>query len=267
VTTYNPPLATLIATIENGTAETEYAYNHLKEWELPANDPGIYVIGYSAWCPPKRSEEWTVELWRPEVTEIKWEAITYDKEGKDTGSKESEEVEYRKAAIVRIKTKDIEDGEYVNISVVNEATGNTRTEAVEIKDGKGFLRCNIEPTKETLAALKEGEELSYSCSAIPAKRGKVKKGTSIKVTYTFVHTMGYPNNEKAFGGKYVLENNDGSYSQSIAARDGEKTTDNELKLKYTGLTPGHTYSLYYLSEEGSKSLQFEGMSFYALLRA
>jgi len=63
-----PPLAELRATVEGGAAETGYAHKHPKGKELPENEPRLYAVAHSAWCPPKSGSEWEVVLLRPELT-------------------------------------------------------------------------------------------------------------------------------------------------------------------------------------------------------
>jgi len=259
------PLVQRTAVVKDGVAQFTWSYNHPRDMDFPADDPGFFPVVYSAWCPPIRGEVVEIELVRPEVTVIDWEAATYDGDGNETGSEKSGEVEYLKKAMVSLETKDVKNGEFVNVSITNESTGSVLTQAVEIKGGKGRLPCDISPTRETLAAIKKGDGLRYRCDATPAKRGKTTKGPSIEVTFKFAHTVSHSGEAEDFGGKYVLESDDGSYKQDIKAKGGATIEDNSLRLEYTGIKPGLAYSLYHLSDKGSKSFQFEKTPFAAMI--
>ena len=65
------PLDRLTAVVKDSKAEVLYCYNLPNGAQLPEDDLTISVTVHSAWCPPKQSGELTIELRRPEVTEIK----------------------------------------------------------------------------------------------------------------------------------------------------------------------------------------------------
>jgi hypothetical protein len=202
---------------------------------------------------------------RPDVTDIKWEVATYDGEGNENGRKTCNELEYGKEAIVHIKTKDVENGEYVNVTVFDETNNDLKTESVMVEEGECYLRCKIMPKQDVLEKLKKGEQISYCCSAKPANRGKQKKGTSLKIIFTFIFNVGYVDSTEDLTGKYILESTDGSYKQSKTKEDDKRTGDNELTLEFTNVEPGLEYSLYYTSDNKYKNFQFKGIPFYVLL--
>jgi hypothetical protein len=256
------------AVIEGGAAEGKWKPPVINGNELPPeNDPKYFLTVHSAWCPMKKSECMTVELKRPEITDIKWEVVTYDGKGNENGSKTCDELEYKKEAIVCIKTKDLENGEYINVTVFDETNNDLKNESIMVEGGECRLRCKIAPKQDILEALKKGEQLRYCCSAKPSRRGKQKKGPSLKIIFTFVFNVGYLDETEDLTGKYILESADGSYKQSKTKKDDKRTGNNELTLEFTNVEPGLEYSLYYTSDNKYKNFQFKEIPFYVMLNS
>jgi hypothetical protein len=255
VTTYNPPLATLIATIENGTAETEYAYNHLKEWELPANDPEIYVIGYSAWCPPKQSEQWTVELRRPEIAECVFKKTLYDEEGDEAGSEVSEKIEYGKSGIVKVKTKDVPDGSFVNVTLSCKTSDFTVVKAAEVKDIEARLPFDANISRQTLAKLKDGDELVYTCTVETADKRAKKEGSKIQVVFTYRMEYIPKPSDNQDNVEFILESTDGEYKQTHNVQSDSVLEDGYATILFTDVLPGKNYSLTYHNRETGENYQ------------
>ena len=59
------------AEVEGGMARVMFDYTHPNNEEVPEEDPGIFAVAYSAWCPPAESDVLIVELKRPAITKSK----------------------------------------------------------------------------------------------------------------------------------------------------------------------------------------------------
>jgi len=106
----------------------------------PDKDPKYFATVHSAWCPPKRSGDLTVEMKRPELKELKW----LDSEGNSTEKNViGEEVK------LTVETKDIEDGKTVTLKIYPEGADTKRDKPVkildaEVKDNKAEVEFNFE---------------------------------------------------------------------------------------------------------------------------
>jgi hypothetical protein len=58
--------------VEGGAARAKFTYNLPGHEELPEKDPKFFFTAHSAWCPYKQSDNVTVELKRPELSEARW---------------------------------------------------------------------------------------------------------------------------------------------------------------------------------------------------
>ena len=92
----------------------------------------FFITAHCAWCPPIRSGNFTVRLKRPEIQELKAEAVTYDDAGNETGSEESDTAEY---------------GGTVNVRITGSKAGFSGEKAVKISGGEGavLVYCKSRP--------------------------------------------------------------------------------------------------------------------------
>jgi hypothetical protein len=211
--------------------------------ELPEQDPKWYFTVHSAWCPWKKSGNLTVELLRPEITDLKWEAITYDEQGNESGKEEVTEIEYGTTALLCAKTSGLEDGEYMNFTITNEATGFSETKSIQVKNNEVELRYDIPVNREKLALLTEGEDLEYACAVETANKRAKRNGGQIKVGFT--HIVEYAADKDAIENSvsYVLKSTDGEYNQALDASSDAIQGDRYITLKFTQIIPGKRYTL------------------------
>ncbi|MCL2381531.1 MAG: peptidoglycan DD-metalloendopeptidase family protein, partial [Treponema sp.] len=120
------PLGRISVTIEGGMAKAKWQYSHPQGVELPADDLEFIATAHSAWCPPKQSDEFTVELRRPECTELYCE----DKEGNRTGEAAPDET----CRLVACFNEDGKDG-LATFSVYSKGDEPRRDRPLEILTG------------------------------------------------------------------------------------------------------------------------------------
>jgi len=109
--------------IENGAAKAPWQYSHPAGVDFPVEDPGFIVVAYSAWCPPKQSDVFTVELRRPEATAIK----VLGKEEQQTDTLLAGET-----AVIEVNlNEDTEKGAPVTVGVYREGSDIKRDKPVE----------------------------------------------------------------------------------------------------------------------------------------
>jgi phage baseplate assembly protein gpV len=111
--------------VEGGIAKAKFTYNLPGNEELPDADPKWFFTAHSAWCPPKESGTMTVELLRPEITELTWE-----KDGKEI----SEALVGDEIALT-CKVKDIAEGKLVDLEIWEHDEDN-RHDYVDTIQGK-----------------------------------------------------------------------------------------------------------------------------------
>jgi hypothetical protein len=220
---------------------------------LPEAEPEFFFTAHSAWCPFKQSSNVTVELKRPEVTEVKAEAVTYDNEGNETGSEATGKIEYGKQAIIKAQTKEVENGKYVNFIISCDSIGFSTTKAAEVKDGIAELRFNPSIDAKALAALKDGDELVYKCAVETADKRAKNDDCNMKVVFTYVVEYVPGGDIKKYDDEYTLESTDGAYKQTHDVLDDSIPGDNLVTLVFTDVLPGKNYSLVYHNRKTDKS--------------
>jgi hypothetical protein len=184
-----------------------------------------------------------VELKRPEITELKWQTVTYDEEGNEAGAKDTSEIDYGKTALLCAKTSGLEEGEYVNFTITNEAAGFSETKSVRVKNNEAVLRYDVTVSREKLASLTEGEDLVYACVAETANKRAKKEGGRIKIGFS--HIVEYAADWDAVENtvSYVLKSTDGGYNQTLDVSNDTIQGDKYITLKFTRIIPGKRYTL------------------------
>jgi hypothetical protein len=134
------PQAMKAKRIENGEAKAEFSYTHPEGKEMPEEDPVFFFTAHSAWCPYKKSGEITVELLRPEITNLKWK----DKEGND-----AEKNVLGEPAILSAETKDIEDGKTIIFKIYPEGADTEQDKplrelSAKVESNKSEIAFNFE---------------------------------------------------------------------------------------------------------------------------
>jgi hypothetical protein len=111
--------------IVDGVATGEWKYTPPRGKELPADDPEFFITAHSAWCPFERSDELTVELIRPEITEFVWR----DDEGDETEKNVLGEL-----VTLSVETKDVEDGKTVTFKIFPEGADTKKDKPLKMLD-------------------------------------------------------------------------------------------------------------------------------------
>jgi len=260
------PLAQVQAVIEGGIAKGQWFWQHPQGQELPEGDPGFFFTAHSAWCPPKQSGELTVELRRPEITEITQEKIVYNDKGEETGTEESEKVEYGKQWMVKVKVKDVANGEHVNVKISCEAVGFSLVKAAEVKDGEAEVRFDARISRKALAQLGEGDELAFICEVETMDRRAKKGGGEITVVFTYImkYISGTEVNHE--GDEYTLESTDSAYKQIHDIQSDSVSDEGYTTITFTDVLPGKKYSLFYHNRQtGDEYPRFLEMPFSDLI--
>jgi hypothetical protein len=227
----------------------------------PEEDPEFFFTVHSAWCPFGRSGMLTVELKRPELSDLKWEKILYDEEGNETGTEEVSEIEHGKTALLSAMVKNIEDGDYVNVTVYEEGYDQPNEtplmeEPVQIKDGKIEVRWNVQLNKERILALKPDDRVKF-VFVIERKKGCLRETSQAMPAYfsSSIAVVAPPENTTT-DDAYVLEDINGGrrYSQKKFFKTDKKEDADRIVLYFDHILPGLDYQLIYIQDEGSRGV-------------
>ncbi|MCL2853725.1 MAG: hypothetical protein FWE20_11990 [Defluviitaleaceae bacterium] len=241
-----PPLAELRATVEGGAAETGYAHKHPKGKELPEAEPRLYAVAHSAWCPPKSGGEWEVVLRRPEIAVIEVGKMASSGEGEEASFEASETVEYGKSFMVRVQTKEVEDGGLVTITAACRLIDFSESKSVEVKGGKAeaiFETASI--SRQTLELLEDGDDFALKCTAETADNRAKKDGGQIKVVFTYIMEFAQKSTANQDNVEFTLESTDGDYKQTHGIQEGDEQDEGYTEVVFTDVLPGKNYNLTY----------------------
>ncbi len=250
------PYGTLPATIEGGAAKVEWSPPLGSGNEIPpAEDPVLFFSVHSAWCPWKKSDNLTVELKRPEFSDLIWEAVTYDDEGKETGSEAASEIRYGKTAIVKASVKNIDDGKYVNMRIYDEGNANTYLfeQAVKVEDGAIEFRWNAHVSDRRLKMLTDTDTLTFFFT-VDAGYGSYKQESGkLEAVFNAEIMISEIPGDINDNDKYVLESIDSkAYSQELKVQNDLISKDDYITLLFEKLLPGLNYRLKYIQEDEQK---------------
>ncbi|MCL2382598.1 MAG: hypothetical protein FWC64_13585, partial [Treponema sp.] len=222
--------------------------------DFPAEDPGFIAVVYNPWCPPKQSDVFTVELRRPEIPEIKRYKTIYDDKGNETGSEESETIDYGKQGMLKIKTKDVADGGFVNVTISCATTGFSTVRAAEVKDNEAELPFTAAMSRQTLERLGDGDDLVYKFAVETADKRAKADGGEIKAVFTHIQEYTPAANTEQYNNEFTLESADGEYKQTHDILSEGVLKDGIGILAFTDVLPGKTYSLTYHNRETEETL-------------
>jgi uncharacterized Zn-binding protein involved in type VI secretion len=175
-------VARITAEIEGGEAKGKWKYPSANGEELPPDeDPRYYVTAHSAWCPYKKSGNLTVELMRPDLSNLKW----LDKEGKETGKRLVGETLKLEASC----NGDMEEGAGVTFRVYKEGANPKRDEpeyeaGANNKGGKAEAEWYYEYRHDVENPLKEKPKFFFTVNAQrcrEAKSGNVEISAKIDI--------------------------------------------------------------------------------------
>jgi hypothetical protein len=242
------PVATIVSGIEGGVAKAVFKASAPPGDTVPDKDPEYFFSAHSAWCRYKKSGNAVVELKRPEITDLKWEKIIYDEQGNETGTEETDEIEYGKTVVICARLKDVEDGEYVNITVTSDIINFSETRSIEIKNGQGLLRFAIKTGRDQLTELTENDEVICTCFAETTDRRAKKKGEDVPIVFNVLLTINMSPDKLDEQDNYILEVRGGSYSQSKNVKDDSIPGDEAVSLKFDRIIAGHVYNLRYIKK-------------------
>jgi hypothetical protein len=149
--------------------------------ELPAEDPEYFFTVHSAWCPWKESGMLTVELRRPEITEMKWE-----KDGQEIS-----EALVDDEVTLCANVKDIEDGEKIPVEIwehdednkhdyVTRLTGTIKNNRLEVS-WKVVYTADDDDSTSGKELLEQGYTLPEYHFVISHKRMKDARSPKLKV--------------------------------------------------------------------------------------
>jgi hypothetical protein len=264
--------AQIPAGIEGGVAKGKWLYRLPGDAELPEQDPKWYFTVHSAWCRYKESGNLTVELKRPEITDLKWEAITYDEQGNETGKEEVSEIEYGKSVVLSAKIKNLEDGDRVNLLVSEEGhTGKTDylfETPVQIHNGAIETRFIPKMDRMRLENIKDGDSLSLVFT-IACRNGTVcKESQSVAIVFSMYVKYKIKGEQISEEDSYTLTSSDKAYRQTLNESNDIIPGDEYVTLKFTGIKPGKMYSLIYKNgKTGKEVVRWENIPFAKIIGA
>jgi hypothetical protein len=203
----------------------------------------------------------TVELRRPEITEMKWEKILYDEEGNETGAEEVSEIEYGKTALLSATVKNIDDGDYVNVRVYEAGYDQPHEtplieKPVQVKDGKIEARWDAELNKKRILELKQDDRVQF-VFVVERKKGCLRETSPVMPAYfsSSIAVVVPPGNTTT-DDTYVLEDTNGGrrYSQRKVLKTDKKENSDRIALYFDHILPGLEYQLTYIQDEGSRGI-------------
>ncbi len=264
------PYGKIPATIEGGAAKAKWQYRLPSTAEtIPEQDPAFFFSAHSAWCQWKKSGNAAIELLRPEFSDLTWEAVTYDDEGKETGSEAASEVRYGKTAIAKASVKNVDDGNYVNMRIYEEGRANPylHEEAVKVEGGAIAFRWDAHVSNRRLQTLTDKDKLRFYF-AVDAGHGSYKQesGKLDAVFETMIMIWEIPE-EINHNDIYLLESKDSkAYSQECKIQDDLIAEDAHITLLFDKLLPGLTYTLKYIQENDTKGIViYDNLAFLELI--
>jgi phage baseplate assembly protein gpV/uncharacterized Zn-binding protein involved in type VI secretion len=260
--------ARIAKAVEGGMAKGRFSYRpvDIGDGPPPERDPKFFFSAHSAWCPYKASGNVTVELLRPEITELKWEAITYDEYGNETGRAEVSEIEYGKPAFIVARVKDIEEGGYITIKILDKNNNLSKEKAVKIINGEANLEYTMSLEDEILRNMTDNDEIKIKCFA-DGNRIKQKEGDIIEVKFSYKLEYLIDKEKKENNDSFTLKSTDGVYNKTLNFSNDIIPDDDYYTLLFTGVLPGKSYTLIFKRENSNDEfIQWEDVPFYYLVK-
>jgi uncharacterized Zn-binding protein involved in type VI secretion len=253
--------------IEGGIAKGIWGYRlvDIGEYGMPSEDPKFFFTAHSAWCPYKRSGNMRVKLIRPEIRDLKWEKILYDAEGNETGTEETDEIEYGKTVALKVKVKNIPDGETISIKLIKkDETASFFYTTANIINGAAETKWHVQFAKEWLESLEENKELQIAFAAEYAKRHTQQSSGFVKIVFGFLLEYILDEQKKNPKESYTLQSEDQSYSQQLTIQDDIKQGDEYISLLFKNILIGKRYTLRHDDGE-NETVEWENIPFIKLL--
>ncbi len=244
------PQMQIPATIDGGIAKAKWQYRLVDMETVPEEDPKFFFSAHSAWCPFKKSGIAAIELLRPEFSNLKWEAVTYDDEGKETGTEATSEVEYGKTAILKASVKNIDDGDYANVRIYEEANKDNSRDylfegAVPVKGGSIELRWDALVSKKRLKELKNNEKVAFIFTVDAGKGTYKQESSSLDLGFTYILSYIPDQNQSSERDSYTLKSSDNAYAKTLNADNDAIEGDEYITLIFKDIIAGKSYSLEY----------------------
>jgi hypothetical protein len=236
------------AAVEGGMAKAVWTARPIDmgDGPLPEEDPEFFFTVHSAWCPFGRSGMLTVELKRPELSDLKWEKILYDEEGNETGTEETDKIEWGTTAIMTANVENIDDGEFATMQVYEQdhTANNEMIFEDTVKVTNGIVKTKwVVKNRKIAEKLAENEEPAFVYQV--RYRSAMKESSSLKANFVYFHKHILSKNTDDAGYSFTLESEDGSYSKKLDVRSYLAKNGSYAMLKFDSLVPGKTYSLTY----------------------
>ncbi|MCL2382541.1 MAG: hypothetical protein FWC64_13295, partial [Treponema sp.] len=173
--------------------------------------------------------------------------------GNEAGSEESETIEYGKKGMLKIKTKDVPDGGFVNVTISCAASGFTMTKPAEVKDNAAELPFDTKSiTRQTLEKLGDGDDLVYKFVVETADKRAKADGGEIKVVFTHIQEYTPKIGADRYGDELTLESADGEYKQTHDTSECSFSESGRALIAFTGVLPGKRYSLALERKDGER---------------
>jgi hypothetical protein len=163
------PLLQRTAAGKDGAAQSTWSYTHPREMDFPADDPGFFVVAYSAWCPPIRGEVVEIALKRPKLSDYEWA---------DAGDKGTGEGLVNAPLKMRVTCNaDTKEGAAVTFRVYPEGADPLRTKPVAErhvanKDGAAAAEWAYEYRHDPRNPLKEKPKFFFTANSHRCDEGR-----------------------------------------------------------------------------------------------
>jgi hypothetical protein len=197
---------------------------------------------------------------KPKIEEIKWYTILYDAEGIESGTEETDSIEYATFFIIKIKVENHNGA--INYNLFENGALVSR-DSEKVTNGEAVIKKHIIASSKELMGLDEDHEYTYKITA--EINGVTKESKTVKMNFT--RAISYPVSKEGImkNDTYILSSADGSYKQSLNALDDSVPMGDHVLLKFTNILPGKNYSLYYYKPELDEGVyRFENMPFYQM---
>ncbi len=247
----DPPVKKLWGQNKDGKAKTKWS-TFLPDGTQDKNseeqkDVKLFFQVSAFKCGKLKGPEFTLEVEKPEFSELEWNRVEYDKDGKPVKKEKVEKAEYGTTVLLSAKVKNLKDGKNVNVYVYEHGYKDPEQylvrKLVEIKDGMVHVDWDVLVTKKRLLELTKEDKLRF-VFAIETPSGSVRSKDSegCQASFTLREYVDLSEGSQISDGQAVLESEDKSYSKTIPIPGG--TQQNErLLLEFKDVLPGNPYKL------------------------
>ena len=247
-----PPIKKLFGHNREGKAEVKWS-SFLPEddqQDSDKDDPKDVKLFFevSAFkCGKLKSPEFTLEPIKPEFSELEWNHVDYDKNGKQTKREKVDKAEYGTKVQLSAKVKNLKDGKNVNVYVYEHGYKDPEQyldrKLVEIKYGMVHVDWEVLVPKKRLQELTKEDKLKF-VFAIETPSGSVrsKDSEACRATFTLREYVDLSEGSQLNDGQAILESEDKSYNKTIPIPSGTKQSK-RLLLEFKEVLPGSPYTL------------------------